>query len=67
MRGSTAGLAEGTIAPPENLHSTFLDILDILFSSLIAAPLVICYWQCTVLKLLKMLCDVYRDGEVVGC
>lgn len=47
MRGSTAGLAEGTIAPPESVHATFLDILDILFSSLIVAPSVIAYWRGT--------------------
>lgn len=47
MRGSTAGLAEGTIAPPESVHATFLDILDILFSSLIVAPAVIAYWRGT--------------------
>lgn len=47
MRGSTAGLAEGTIAPPESIHATFLDILDILFSSLIVAPAVIAYWRGT--------------------
>lgn len=47
MRGSTAGLAEGTIAQSESVHATFLDILDILFSSLIVGPAVIGYWRGT--------------------
>lgn len=47
MRGSTAGLAEGIIASPETIHSTFLVFLDILFSSFIIAPLVISYWRAT--------------------
>lgn len=47
MRGSTAGLADGMIAPPESVHATFLHIIDIIFSSIILAPPVIAYWRGT--------------------
>lgn len=47
MRGSTASLAEGVIAPPANLHAIFLNLLDFLYSSFILAPLVVTYWRGT--------------------
>lgn len=47
MRGSTAGLAEGTIVSPDSIHAAFLVFLDIMFSSLIAAPVVVAYWRGT--------------------
>lgn len=47
MRGSTAGLAEGAIATPDTVHAAFLVFLDVMFSSLIAAPVVIAYWRGT--------------------
>lgn len=47
MRGSTAGLAEGTIESRHNLHDAFLVLLDILFASVIAAPVVIAHWRGT--------------------
>lgn len=45
MRGSTAGLAEGTIETRNTLHDAFLVLLDILFASVIAAPVVIAHWR----------------------
>lgn len=45
MRGSTAGLAEGTIETRNTVHDAFLVLLDVLFSSVIAAPFVIAYWR----------------------
>lgn len=45
MRGSTAGLAEGTIETRNTMHDAFLVLLDILFSSIIAAPVVIAHWR----------------------
>lgn len=47
MRGSTAGLAEGTIESRHTMHDAFLMLLDILFSSVIAAPIVIAHWRGT--------------------
>lgn len=47
MRGSTAGLADFVIAPPESVHATFLHFIDIIFSSTILAPAVILYWRGT--------------------
>lgn len=47
MRGSTAGLADGIIATPKSVHATFLTFLDIIFSSIIIAPLTIAYWRGT--------------------
>lgn len=47
MRGSTAGLAEGTIITPDTVHAAFLVFLDVMFSSLLAAPAVIAYWRGT--------------------
>lgn len=47
MRGSTAGLAEGTIVTPDTVHAAFLMFLDVMFSSVIAAPVVIAYWRGT--------------------
>lgn len=47
MRGSTAGLAEGMIAPPKNAHAMFLTFVDILFSATVAAPSIVCYWRGT--------------------
>lgn len=47
MRGSTAGLTEGMISPPESVHATFLHFVDIIFSSMILAPAVILYWRGT--------------------
>lgn len=47
MRGSTAGLAEGTIVSPDTIHAAFLVFLDIMFSSIIAAPIVVAYWRGT--------------------
>lgn len=47
MRGSTAGLAESMIASPHTIHATFLVFLDIIFSSIIAAPIIINYWRST--------------------
>lgn len=47
MRGSTAGLAEGTIVTPDTVHAAFLVFLDVMFSSVIAAPVVIAYWRGT--------------------
>lgn len=47
MRGSTAGLADGIIATPKGVHATFLTFLDIIFSSVIVAPLTIAYWRGT--------------------
>lgn len=47
MRGSTAGLAEGTIVTPDTVHEAFLVFLDVMFSSVIAAPVVIAYWRGT--------------------
>ncbi|KAJ6646417.1 hypothetical protein Bhyg_01628 [Pseudolycoriella hygida] len=47
MRGSTAGLADGVIAPPESVHATFLHFIDIAFSTMIVAPSVILYWRGT--------------------
>lgn len=47
MRGSTAGLAEGTIVTPDTVHAAFLVFLDVMFSSAIAAPVVIAYWRGT--------------------
>lgn len=47
MRGSTAGLADGIIATPKGVHATFLAFLDIVFSSIIVAPLVVIYWRGT--------------------
>lgn len=60
MRGSTAGLAEGMIAPPKNAHAMFLAFLDILFSSTILAPTIVCYWRGTWNTL-----DVYLFKEPV--
>lgn len=45
MRGSTAGLAENVIETRNTLHDAFLVLLDVLFSSIIAAPVVIAYWR----------------------
>lgn len=45
MRGSTAGLAEGTIVTPDTVHAAFLVFLDVMFSSVIAAPVVVAYWR----------------------
>lgn len=45
MRGSTAGLAEGAIETRNTVHDAFLVLLDVLFSSIIAAPFVIAYWR----------------------
>lgn len=45
MRGSTAGLAEGTIESHHNLYDAFLGLLDVLFASVIAAPIVIIHWR----------------------
>lgn len=47
MRGSTAGLAEGTIVTPDTVHAAFLMFLDVMFSSLLAAPATISYWRGT--------------------
>lgn len=47
MRGSTAGLAEGTIITPDTVHASFLMFLDVMFSSLIVAPVVVTYWRGT--------------------
>lgn len=47
MRGSTAGLAEGTIVSPDSIHATFLVFLDVMFASVVAAPLVVAYWRGT--------------------
>lgn len=47
MRGSTAGLAEGTIVTPVTVHAAFLAFLDIMFASTIAAPFVVTYWRGT--------------------
>lgn len=47
MRGSTAGLAEGIIVTPDTVHAAFLVFLDVMFSSVIAAPVVIAYWRGT--------------------
>lgn len=47
MRGSTAGLAEGTIVTRNTLHGAFLTFLDMTFASVIAAPAVVAYWQGT--------------------
>lgn len=47
MRGSTAGLAEGVITSPDTVHAAFLVFLDIMFSSLIAAPVIVAYWRGT--------------------
>lgn len=47
MRGSTAGLAGGAIASPHTIHATFLVFLDIMFTCVIATPIVINYWRAT--------------------
>lgn len=47
MRGSTAGMSEGMIGPSENIHTMFLTFLDVTFSSLVLAPLIVCYWRGT--------------------
>ncbi|XP_031623853.1 uncharacterized protein LOC116341117 isoform X3 [Contarinia nasturtii] len=45
MRGSTAGLTEGTVESRHSIYDAFLVLLDVLFSSVIAAPVVIAYWR----------------------
>lgn len=47
MRGSTAGLAEGVINPPAGIHAMVLYLSDILFSSIILGPTIVCYWRGT--------------------
>lgn len=47
MRGSTAGMSEGMIGPSANIHTMFLSFLDVIFSSLVLAPLIVCYWRGT--------------------
>lgn len=47
MRGSTAGMSEGMIAPSDNIHTMFLTFVDVMFSSLVLAPLIVCYWRGT--------------------
>lgn len=47
MRGSTAGLAEGTFVSPDSIHAAFLVFLDVMFASVVAAPIVVAYWRGT--------------------
>lgn len=47
MRGSTAGLADKTIASPDSIHAAFLVFLDVIFSAVIAAPIIVAYWRGT--------------------
>lgn len=47
MRGSTAGMSEVMIAPPQDAHAMFLTFIDIIFSSVILAPTVVVYWRGT--------------------
>lgn len=47
MRGSTAGLADRTIASPDSIHAAFLVFLDWTFASIFAAPIVVAYWRGT--------------------
>jgi hypothetical protein len=49
MRGSTAGLANGSqiLGGKMTCHSLFLEILDTLFASFVVGPLVVTYWRGT--------------------
>lgn len=47
MRGSTAGLADCILRTPNNAYTNFINVLDILISSFIVAPLVVGYWRGT--------------------
>lgn len=47
MRGSTAGLHETIVLPSRNAHAILLELIDILISSFIVAPLVVGYWRGT--------------------
>lgn len=47
MRGSTAGMSEGMIGPSKNIHTMFLMFVDVMFSSLVIAPLIVTYWHGT--------------------
>lgn len=47
MRGSTAGLAEGAIVSSDSIHQAFLLSLDVMFASVVAAPIVVAYWRGT--------------------
>lgn len=47
MRGSTAGMSEVMIAPPQDAHAMFLTFIDIIFSSVVLAPTVVVYWRGT--------------------
>lgn len=47
MRGSTAGMSEGMIGPSKNIHTMFLTFLDVSFSCVVLAPLIVCYWRGT--------------------
>lgn len=47
MRGSTAGLAEGTIETRNTMHNAFLVFLDVAFASVIVGPVVVIYWRGT--------------------
>lgn len=49
MRGSTAGLADGTDPYYNKMtyHSAFLQVLDTFFASFVIGPLVVTYWRGT--------------------
>lgn len=48
MRGSNAGIADGTIYRQKmSYHSVVLEVLDSFYSSFVVAPLVVSYWRGT--------------------